>query len=312
MRIIVALGGNALLKRGERVSAAAQRSNVQIAALQLAQVAVKHDLVIVHGNGPQVGFLAQQNSAQPETNLFPLDVLDAETQGMLGYLIEQEIGNLLPAERSLATLLTMVEVDPKDPAFAIPNKPIGPSYTKADALAQARLKDWHVAPDGMNYRRVVASPKPHRIVEISPIRWLLEKHVIVICAGGGGIPVALNEERKRYGVEAVVDKDYSAALLAHELEADLLVIATDVPAVFTNWGTSTQRAILQADPDTLAAFDFAAGTMEPKIQADCEFSRITRRRAVIGALADIERMVDGTAGTSILPQAAGINYVASR
>jgi carbamate kinase len=308
MRIIIGLGGNALLKRGERISAAAQHRNIQIAAAQLAKVAVQHDLVIVHGNGPQIGLLAQQNINLSGKSLFPLDVLDAETEGMLGYIIEQEMMNFLPTERALATLLTMVEVDPADPAFATPNKPIGPLYTKARALTLARLKGWNIAPDGAGYRRVVASPKPKRIVEIRPLRWLLEKHVILICAGGGGIPITVCTEGKREGVEAVIDKDYCAALLACELEADLLVIATDVPTVFADWGQSTQRAILQAHPDALAPLDFAAGTMKPKVSAACEFSHRTQQRAVIGALCHIKQMIDGIAGTSISPKTSGITY----
>ncbi len=308
MLIVVALGGNALLKRGERISAATQLKNVQTAALQLAKIAAQHDLVIVHGNGPQVGLLAQQSVEKSGISLFPLDVLDAETQGMLGYVIEREMSNLLSAERSLATLLTMVEVDPADSAFATPDKPIGPIYTKTDALTLNRLKGWRLAADGTGYRRVVASPKPQRIVEIRPLRWLLEKHVVLICAGGGGIPVVVGESGQRTGVEAVIDKDYCAALLARELGADLLVIATDVPAVFADWSKPTQRAILQAHPDALDSLSFAAGTMAPKVNAGCGFSRSTKQRTVIGALDHIEQMVNGTAGTSILPHAAGITY----
>lgn len=299
MRIVVALGGNALLRRGERVSVDAQRNNIRLAAIQLSKVAAGGSLVIVHGNGPQVGLLASQGMAAPEPQRFPLDVLDAETEGMIGYMIELELGNRLPGHRACATLLTMVEVSPTDAAFAHPDKPIGAAFTEADAALAKRDKGWAMALDGAVYRRVVASPKPVRILEIQAVRWLLAHGAIVICAGGGGIPVVAEQDRSYRGVEAVVDKDRTAALLARELEADLFVIATDVAGVYLDWGKPSARPIRSVSPDSLEKLGFAAGSMAPKVEAACDFARRTGHRAVIGALADIEQMIAGTAGTSI-------------
>lgn len=306
MRIVVALGGNALLRRGEAMSAATQQQNVRLAAAQLAGVAQGNELVIVHGNGPQVGMLAALSGQAPAAERFPLDVLDAETEGMIGYLIELELRNRLPAARPCATLLTMVEVSAIDPAFNRPDKPVGPMLTQAAATEAARVNGWTVAPDGDGYRRVVPSPRPLRFLEIEPVRALLEREAIVICAGGGGIPVAVTKDGQHRGVEAVVDKDRSAALLAREVEADLFVIATDVAGVYLDWGTPDARPLRRASPDALAALRFAAGSMGPKVEAACEFARESGRRAAIGALADIARLVEGTAGTSVLAGEAGI------
>jgi carbamate kinase len=226
-------------------------------------------------------------------------VLGAETEGMIGYMIEQELGNLLPVEVPFATLLTQVEVDPTDPAFQHPSKPIGPVYSKAEAERLAGENGWSIAADGDRFRRVVASPRPTRIFEIRPIKWLLDKGCIVICAGGGGIPTLYGTDGKLKGVEAVIDKDLCSALLAEQLESDLLVIATDVSAVFSDWGQATQKAISAAHPDALAELDFAAGSMGPKVQAACEFARNTGKVAVIGSLADIQAIVQGKAGTRI-------------
>ncbi|MGH8349923.1 MAG: carbamate kinase, partial [Pseudomonas sp.] len=240
---------------------------------------------------------------------YPLDVLGAETEGMIGYIIEQELGNLPDFEVPFATLLTQVEVDANDPAFKNPTKPIGPVYSKADAEKLAAEKGWAIAPDGDKYRRVVASPKPKRIFEIRPIKWLLEKSSIVICAGGGGIPTMYTSPGKLEGVEAVIDKDLCSALLAEQLEADLLVIATDVNAAFIDFGKPTQKAIAQAHPDEMEKLGFAAGSMGPKVQAACEFARHTGKVAVIGSLADIEAIVQGKAGTRISTATAGITYL---
>lgn len=299
MRIVVALGGNALLKRGEKVSAQAQQDNVRLAAVQLANVAAGNSLVIVHGNGPQVGLLASQGMNAPQAERFPLDVLDAETQGMIGYTIELELGNLVPGGRSCATLLTMVEVSADDPAFTHPDKPIGAVFTPAEASIATHDKGWTMTLDGAAYRRVVPSPKPVRVLELQAIRWLLAHGTIVICAGGGGIPVIAAEAGAYQGVEAVVDKDRSAALLARELEADLLVIATDVDGVYLDWGGPSARLIRSVSADDLDRFGFAAGSMAPKVQSACEFASRTGHRAVIGSLTDIERMIAGTAGTSV-------------
>lgn len=308
MRIVVALGGNALLRRGEPLSAENQRANVRIACAQIAGIAAGNQLVIAHGNGPQVGLLALQGAAYGAVGSYPLDVLGAETEGMIGYMIEQELGNLLPFEVPFATLLTQVEVDPADPAFQQPSKPIGPVYSRAEAERLARERGWSIAADGDKFRRVVASPRPKRIFEIRPIEWLLEHGTVVICAGGGGIPTVYDEKHQLKGVEAVIDKDLCAALLAEQLAAELLVIATDVPAVYLDWGLPTQKAIARAAPDELEQLAFAAGSMGPKVQAACAFARRTGKPAVIGALGAIQGIVQGTAGTRISSAQTGIEY----
>jgi carbamate kinase len=308
MRIVIALGGNALLRRGEAMSADNQRENVIIAVKQIARVAPNNELVIAHGNGPQVGLLALQNAAYSQVSPYPLDVLGAETEGMIGYMIEQELGNLLPVETPFATILTQVEVDAADPAFKNPTKPIGPVYSKEDADRLAAEKGWSIAPDGDKFRRVVASPRPKRIFEIRPVKWLLEHGTIVICAGGGGIPTCYDKEGKLHGIEAVIDKDLCSALLAEELSADLLVIATDVSATFIDYGKPTQKAIASAHPDELERLGFAAGSMGPKVQAACEFARNTGKVAVIGSLSDIEAIVQGTAGTRVSTQTSELSY----
>ena len=310
MLIVTALGGNALLRRGEEMSADNQRRNVQIAARALAPVAAKHDLVVGHGNGPQVGLLALQGAAYAKVETYPLDVLGAQTEGMIGYMIEQELGNLMPFERPFATLLTMIEVDAADPAFANPTKFIGPVYGKDDADRLAAEKQWVFKQDGDKWRRVVASPEPKRIFELRPIKWLLEKHTIVIAAGGGGILAAYEagEWRRLVGIECVIDKDLATKLLARELNADLYVMLTDADAVYEGWGTPAQRAIRRAAPDALAAMSFAAGSMGPKVDAACRFARATGRRAAIGALADLEAILAGEAGTTIDAGAPGIVY----
>jgi carbamate kinase len=308
MRIVVALGGNALLRRGEPMTADNQRANIRIATEQIAKVYSGNQLVIAHGNGPQVGLLSLQAAAYTSVSPYPLDVLGAETEGMIGYIIEQELGNLLDFEVPFATLLTQVEVDAKDPAFQNPTKPIGPVYDKAEAEKLAAEKGWAIAPDGDKFRRVVASPRPKRIFEIRPIKWLLDKGSIVICAGGGGIPTMYDEHRNLKGIEAVIDKDLCSSLLAEQLEADLLVIATDVNAAFIDYGKPTQKAIAEAHPDELERLGFAAGSMGPKVQAACEFARHTGKVAVIGSLADIEAIVQGSAGTRVSTAKPGISY----
>ena len=301
MRVVVALGGNALLKRGEPMTADVQRENVKVAARALAPVATEHQLVLSHGNGPQVGLLALQADAFKEVEAYPLDVLGAQTQGMIGYMIEQELGNLLPFDVPFASLLTMVEVDPNDPAFNDPTKFIGPVYEKEVAEKLASEKGWTIKQDGDMWRRVVPSPLPKRIFEHRPIKWLLEQGAIVICAGGGGIPTMYDpsHERLLVGVEAVIDKDWCTALLAREIDADLYVMATDVDGVYLDWGTPEARKIDRATPDELETYDFAAGSMGPKVAAACAFARATGNRAAIGALADIEAIVAGEAGTNV-------------
>lgn len=303
MRVVVALGGNALLKRGEPMTAVMQRQNVKVAAPALASVANHHQLVLTHGNGPQVGLLALQSAAYTEVEAYPLDVLGAQTEGMIGYVLEQEIGNLLPVEVPFATILTMIEVDPSDPAFDDPTKFVGPIYEKSDADRLAAEKGWVFKPDGEHWRRVVASPEPKRIFEIRPIEWLIEKDVVVICAGGGGVPTMYSpgEDRALVGVEAVIDKDFASELLAREIGADLFVMATDIDGVYADWGSPEQRRLDQVTPDELLKLPFAAGSMGPKVKAAMRFVESTGGRAAIGALGDIEMIVDGQAGTQVVP-----------
>jgi carbamate kinase len=301
MRVVIALGGNALLKRGEPMTAEVQRGNVRAAAPALAAVAQGHQLVLSHGNGPQVGLLALQAAAYEDVEAYPLDVLGAQTEGMIGYVLEQELGNVLPIEVPFATLLTMIEVDPDDPAFTDPTKFVGPVYDRADADRLAAEKGWAVKQDGDRWRRVVPSPEPKRIFEIRPIQWLLDKDVVVICAGGGGVPTMYARDRERIlvGVEAVIDKDFASELLAREVAADLFVMVTDVDGVYTGWGTPEQRKLERTTPEELRRLDFAAGSMGPKVEAACRFVERTGGRAAIGGLAEIERIVDGTAGTQV-------------
>jgi carbamate kinase len=306
LRIVVALGGNALLRRGEALTAENQRRNVRVAAEALAPLAREHQLVISHGNGPQVGLLALQSASYDASGESPLDVLGAQTEGMIGYMIEQELGNILPFEQPFATVLSMVEVDPNDPAFQHPTKPIGPVYGEEEARRLQREKGWTMAPDGDGFRRVVPSPLPRRIFQIRPVRWLLEHRCIVICAGGGGIPTMYGPDGKLHGAEAVVDKDRASALLARELDADLLIMATDADALYLDWGKPGQRAIRRAAPSALAAHDFAAGSMGPKVEAAIDFAGGAGRTAAIGTLAALTAIVRGEAGTQVTPEAAGI------
>jgi carbamate kinase len=307
MRIVVALGGNALLRRGQPMTAENQRENVRIAAEQLAPVAEANELVISHGNGPQVGLLALQGAAYHEVEAYPLDVLGAQTEGMIGYLIEQELGNLLPFDRPFASILTMVEVDPADPAFADPTKFIGPVYEREEAERLADEKGWSIKPDGDKWRRVVASPEPKRIFQIKPVRWLLEHGAVVVCTGGGGIPTMYEPGTKRLiGAEVVVDKDRASALLAEQLDADLFVMATDVEAVFTGWGTPEQAAIGTTTPHELSQQVLPAGSMGPKAEAAAQFVRNTGKRAAIGTLAQLREVVEGTKGTQVVPEPAAV------
>ena len=299
MRIVIALGGNALLQRGQPMTAENQRTNIRLAAERIASIAPGNEIVIAHGNGPQVGLLALQDLAYEAVDPYPLDVLGAETEAMIGYVIEQELGNLLPFEQPFATVLTMIEVDPDDPAFANPTKPIGPVYDKATAERLAAEHGWAIAPDGDKYRRVVASPKPQRIFEIRPIRLLVEQGVIVICAGGGGIPTMYGKDGKLHGVQAVIDKDLAGSLLARELDADLLVIATDVDGVYTGWGTPEQAKLGSVTVEEIVEMKLPAGSMGPKVAAACEFASATKNEAVIGSLADIDTIVTGSAGTRV-------------
>ena len=301
MRIVIALGGNALLQRGEALTAANQRENVKLAARHIAPLVEGNELVISHGNGPQVGLLALQANAYSEVEPYPLDVLGAQTEGMIGYMIEQELGNLLPFEQPFATILTMVEVDRTDPAFDDPTKPIGPVYPEAEARRLAERHGWSIARDGDGWRRVVPSPLPQRVFEIRPIRWLIERGVVVICTGGGGIPTMYAADGTLVGAEVVIDKDRASALLARELGAEMLVMATDVDGVYLDWGTPMERRIDRVEADKLRSGDFPTGSMGPKVEAACAFVLETGGRAAIGALSDLGKMVAGDAGTIIVP-----------
>jgi carbamate kinase len=311
MRVVAALGGNALLRRGQPLTAENQRANARAACKALAPVALEHELVISHGNGPQVGLLALQGSAYTEVEPYPLDLLGAQTEGMIGYLIQQELGNELPFEKRLASLLTLIEVDRNDPAFGDPTKPIGPIYPEDEANRLANEKGWVFKPDGGSFRRVVPSPLPQRIFGIEPVQWLLDHDCVVICAGGGGIPVMYTDDpspagRQLVGVEAVIDKDLASALLAKDLRADALLIVTDVDAVYADWGTPEQRAIRRASPEALADTEFAAGSMGPKVRAACSFVEETGGLAAIGSIADTPALLRGEAGTIVARDAAGI------
>jgi carbamate kinase len=302
MLVVISLGGNALLRRGEPMTAENQRSNVRGAVAAISGViAAGHQVVISHGNGPQIGLLALQTAVDRRSEGDPLDVLGAQTEGAIGYMIEQELQNVLPKPRLVAALLTQVEVDPHDPAFRNPTKPIGPLYEKAEAETLAAQRGWAVKPDGDKYRRVVASPRPRRIADIGVVRILVDHGVIVICAGGGGIPVVRAMSGGLVGIEAVIDKDWASALLARELVADALLLLTDVEAVFDGWGSARPRPFRHTSPLELRRHTFAEGSMRPKVEAACEFVEATGGRAGIGRLADALAILNGRAGTCITP-----------
>jgi carbamate kinase len=297
LKLVMALGGNALLRPGDPPEAAVQRRNLRSAAATLAELAQRHDTVLTHGNGPQIGWLALQaeaSSGAPD----PLDVLAAETEAQIGYLIEQELAPFLPG-REIATLVTQVEVDRRDPAFGAPTKPIGPRYDAAGASALAAQRGWTFARVDGGFRRVVASPEPLRIRELGAIRRLVEAGVVVICAGGGGIPVEVDAEGTLRGVEAVIDKDRTSALLALELGADALLLLTDVPAIYEDWPGPARRPIRSISAAALRALALPAGSMGPKAEAACRFAERTGKLAAIGALADAARVLAGEAGTRV-------------
>ncbi len=302
MRMVIALGGNALLRRSDPLTTEVQRRNVRTAAQAIAPLVGEHSVVVAHGNGPQVGLLALQADAYPGAEPYPLDVLDAGTQGMIGYMIQQELRGLLLPNVPVATVLTMVMVDPNDTAFGDPTKFVDPVYDKATADAEAREKGWTFKADGNGWRRVVPSPQPKRIVEIDPIRWLIERKAVVICAGGGGIPTMppSHVDGEVIGVEAVIDKDFASELLAEDVGADLFVMATDVDGVYLDWGKPTQRKLERVTTEELAGHEFPAGSMGPKVEAACRFARATGRRAAIGSLDDIAKIVAGTGGTNVV------------
>ncbi len=317
MRIVMGLGGNALLLRNEAPEAETQRRNVERAISVVAPLARRHQLVITHGNGPQIGLLALQSASYRTTRPYPLDLLGAESQGMIGYLLDLALRNALP-DREIATLLPEVEVDPKDPAFAAPEKPIGPLYCESDARRIAAETAWRMMRDAAGWRRAVPSPMPLRIRQTHTIALLLEAGVIVVCAGGGGIPVvALRQPPERpvgpavrgqegalragrlSGIEAVIDKDHTSALLAEALDADLLLLLSDVRAVWSRWPAEEGEPIGRTTPRELASTAFAAGSMRPKVEAACRFVEKTGRIAAIGAIEEAEAILEGSAGTRI-------------
>ncbi|MGF1777221.1 carbamate kinase [Vibrio nomapromontoriensis] len=296
--IVVALGGNALLRRGEPLEADVQRHNIEIAVNTISKIAEEYNVVLVHGNGPQVGLLALQGLEYKKVNPYPLDVLGSETQGMIGYMLMQEFKNQMPAV-NVTCMLTQMTVDPNDPAFADPTKPIGPVYSKEEACELAEKFNWTVKPDGEFFRRVVPSPQPTGIVEHEAITTLIDQGHLVICTGGGGIPVK-RENGKLVGVEAVIDKDMSAAYLARQLNADALLILTDADAVYLDWGKPTQHALRSTTPNELAKHQFDAGSMGPKIEASCEFINRGGKVVGIGSLEQGIKILEGTAGTNIV------------
>jgi len=299
VRVVVALGGNALLRRGERPDAAPQQRNVVRAAEALAPLAAVHELVITHGNGPQVGVLAMESAADPAlTRPYPLDQLGAETQGLIGYWVSQGLANALPG-RQVAAMLTQCVVDAADPAFRRPTKFIGPTYAEADARRLATERGWVVAADGVSWRRVVASPAPLRVVELEAVRLLVDAGVVVVCAGGGGVPVIETASGGLDGVEAVIDKDLTAALLAEMLGADALLLLTDVDGVETDFGRPGSRVIRAASVAHLRGGSFAAGSMGPKVEAACRFVERTGGIAAIGSLDDVDAVLSGRAGTRV-------------
>jgi carbamate kinase len=298
MFVVVALGGNALLRRGEPLDAEVQRSNVKMAAEVIAEIARAHRVVLTHGNGPQVGLLSLQNEAFTDVEAYPLDILDAETEGMVGYMLEQELGRCIPPSR-MATILTQVVVDGDDPAFEHPTKFVGPVYAQDEAEQLATARGWTIAADGDRWRRVVASPQPRRIIELRAIRLLVDDGIVVICAGGGGVPVVELPHMGTRGVEAVIDKDLSAALLATQLRADALLLLTDVDAVYQDWGTPDARPVRETTPAALRVIGAPAGSMGPKVEAVCRFVEAGGRMAAIGALEDGPELLRGRTGTVV-------------
>ena len=314
MRIVVALGGNALLERGEKPDAAIQRHHIRRAARALAPIAAQHELVLCHGNGPQVGLLAIESEADGAlSEPYPLDALGAQTQGMIGYWLAQELRNA-GVVRPVVSVVTQTVVHDSDPAFARPTKFVGPMYELHQVRALVRDRGWSIAMDGDRWRRVVPSPQPVRIVEMEAVHVLVNAHAVVICGGGGGAPVVENDAGECHGVEAVVDKDLTAALIATELQADMLVLLTDVRAVMLDYGNVSERALTSVDVETLDAMEFPAGSMGPKVEACSRFVRATGATASIGALDDAANVIAGRAGTHVGagPRVAGAASATAR
>ena len=297
MRIVIALGGNALAQRGDSLEADSQQARVREAASAIADIARSQDVVVTHGNGPQVGLLAMQSNALPDVGPYPLDWLSAETEGLIGYLLELELASIFPGSE-VATLLTQVVVDPQDPAFAKPSKPIGPTLAGDAARELERTCGWTFAKQGEGFRRIVASPEPRRVRELATIERLVAAGTLVVCAGGGGIPVVEERGAGLRGVEAVVDKDFTSALLASDLGAERLLLLTDVPAVYEDWDAGRQRPLRSAPASFLRSLDLAPGSMGPKVEAACRFAE-AGGDARIGRLQDARPIMMGEAGTQI-------------
>ncbi|MEG9883416.1 MAG: carbamate kinase [Hyphomicrobiales bacterium] len=297
MRLVIALGGNALLRRGETMTVENQRGNIRLAASGIAKLAQRHQIILTHGNGPQVGLIALQNAMYREVEGYPLDVLDAESQGMIGYLLEIELRNVLAGGREVATLLTEVEVSPEDPAFQNPTKPIGPQYDDAEARELQRKWGWAMVDDGASKRRVVPSPRPQRILQKRAIQTLSNDNTVVIAVGGGGIPVIRDDRSVWSGIEGVIDKDLASAVLARDVGADGLILLTDVAAVMRYFGTARETPFRHVKPSELDPADFAAGSIGPKIEAAGDFAGQGNGFAAIGALDDLENIVKGRTGT---------------
>ncbi|WGD38092.1 carbamate kinase [Lysinibacter sp. HNR] len=299
MRVVVALGGNALARRGEPMTAEHLRANVRSACEALASLASQSEMVITHGNGPQVGLLALQNLAYQDVAAYPLDILGAETQGMIGYVVQQELSNALLGEREVAGVITTTLVDEDDPAFDHPTKLIGPQYTADDAAEAAAAYRWTIAKDGNAFRRVVPSPDPQSIVQAPLIRRLLEGGSLVVCVGGGGVPVRAGANGRHIGMQAVVDKDLASAALAAEVGADTLIMLTDGDYVSENWGTPEQRDILTASADAISQLSFAEGSMKPKVDAAIRVAR-AGGRTLIGPLDRLDDLLARKIGTEIV------------
>lgn len=298
MRIVIALGGNALLQRGQKLTAENQRLNVRKAVEQLSPlIDAGHQIILTHGSGPQIGLLSLQNFAYKPDQIYPLDVLDAEVSGMIGYVIGQELFNIRSDDPQIATLLTQIEVDWDDPAFATPSKPIGPFMQKAEAERLQAQYNWQIIEDRGQWRRVVASPFPRRVIEANTIRMMIKNGVIVICAGGGGVPVVRDAKGDLIGIEAVIDKDHASALVAKEVNADQLLLLTDVEGVYENWGTDDQRLVAEMNPVDADASRYPAGSMGPKIAAASSFGKISGKLAVIGSINNIPEILEGRSGT---------------
>ncbi len=302
--VLIALGGNALIKKGQAGTAEQQFKNLELPMKQIARLSREYKIVITHGNGPQVGNLLLQQESCDQVPKMPLEIIGAMTQGQIGYMLESSLDTALmeigiSEEQQFVTIITYVVVDEKDPAFDNPTKPIGPFYSQEEAAGLS----YRLAKTDKGYRRVVASPRPLAIVERREIKKLIEMDFIVICCGGGGIPV-IRKERKFRGVEAVIDKDLASSVLAREIEADIFVIVSDVKGAGINWGRTDQRILGKVGLVEIQKYmdqsEFPAGSMGPKIQAICEFYKATGKRGIICHLEDIRRAIAGKAGTEIV------------